>query len=107
MTPRPRQSRPTTAAHPGPTGRDTNTSRPQAGPARQVARLAEPSSRSRAITVTPELPDEDRSPDVGFVNEMLVAPILARMSSGSTEGLDPDKASRRIVELIYNGIQAS
>ncbi len=45
--------------------------------------------------------------DVAFVNEMLVAPVLARMGSGSTQGLDPDKASRRIVELIYNGIQTS
>ncbi len=45
--------------------------------------------------------------DVAFVNEMLVAPILARMSSGATEGLDPDKASRRIVELLYDGIQAA
>jgi len=44
--------------------------------------------------------------DVAFVNEMLVAPILARMSSGSTEGLDPKGTSRRIVDLIYGGIQA-
>jgi len=45
--------------------------------------------------------------DVAFVNEVLVAPILARMGSGSTADLDPRETSRRIVELVYRGIAAS
>jgi AcrR family transcriptional regulator len=44
--------------------------------------------------------------DVEFVNEILVGPILARMGSATTEDLDPAKTSRRIVELVYDGIQA-
>ena len=44
--------------------------------------------------------------DVAFVNEMLVAPILARLGSGVTGDLDPKETSRRIVDLIYGGIQA-
>ncbi len=45
--------------------------------------------------------------DVAFVNELLVGPVLARMGSGTTEALDPRLTSRRIVELVYSGIQAS
>jgi len=43
--------------------------------------------------------------DVAFVNEILVGPILARMGSGTTGDLDPEKTSRRIIDLIYDGIQ--
>jgi AcrR family transcriptional regulator len=43
--------------------------------------------------------------DVAFVNEMLVGPILARMASGTTAGLDPIETSRRITDLVYEGIQ--
>jgi len=44
--------------------------------------------------------------DVEFVSELLVAPILARMASGATEGLDPETTGRRIVEHVYRGIEA-
>lgn len=44
--------------------------------------------------------------DVEFVSELLVAPILARMASGATEGLDPETTGRRIVERMYRGIEA-
>ncbi len=43
--------------------------------------------------------------DVALVNQLLVSPILARMSSGATHELDPNTTSRSIVEAIYNGIQ--
>lgn len=43
--------------------------------------------------------------DIAFINDLLVAPILARMSQGATQDLDPDTTSRRIVETIYSGIQ--
>jgi AcrR family transcriptional regulator len=44
--------------------------------------------------------------DPALVNEMLVGPILARMWAGTTEGLDPVVTSRRLVDLVYTGIQA-
>ena len=44
--------------------------------------------------------------DVKFVNEMLVGPVLARMGSGATAGLDPEETSRRITDLVFNGIRA-
>ncbi len=44
--------------------------------------------------------------DVAFVNEVLVGPVLARMGSGATEGLDPKETSRRIADLIFSGIAA-
>jgi AcrR family transcriptional regulator len=44
--------------------------------------------------------------DVGFVNEMLVGPILARLGSGTTEHLDPETTSRRIIDFAFEGIQA-
>ena len=44
--------------------------------------------------------------DVEFVGELLVAPILARMASGTTEGLDSETTGRRIVEHVYRGIEA-
>jgi len=43
--------------------------------------------------------------DAAFVNEVLVGPILARMGSGATEDPDPRKTSRRIVDLLYDGIR--
>ncbi|MEZ0109988.1 AcrR family transcriptional regulator [Catenulispora sp. EB89] len=43
--------------------------------------------------------------DVEFVSELLVAPILARMASGTTDGLDPETTGRRIVEHVYRGIE--
>jgi AcrR family transcriptional regulator len=44
--------------------------------------------------------------DAALINEVLVGPILARMGSGATEDLDPQKTSRRIVDLLYDGIRA-
>jgi Tetracyclin repressor-like, C-terminal domain len=44
--------------------------------------------------------------DVALVNQLLVSPILARMSTGATHDLDPSTTSHNIVEAIYNGIQA-
>jgi AcrR family transcriptional regulator len=44
--------------------------------------------------------------DAAFINEVLVGPILARMGSGVTEDLDPQKTSRQIVSLLYDGIRA-
>ncbi len=43
--------------------------------------------------------------DVAFVNEMLVGPVLARMGSGVTDDLDPKETSRRITDLVYDGVQ--
>jgi AcrR family transcriptional regulator len=43
--------------------------------------------------------------DVAFVNELLVGPILARMASGATQDLDAKETSRRIAELIFDGIR--
>lgn len=44
--------------------------------------------------------------DVPFVSEVLIGPILARMGSQATGDLDPKQTSRRITDLIYQGIQA-
>lgn len=41
-----------------------------------------------------------------LVNEMLVGPVLARMGSGATAGLDPEETSRRITDLVFDGIRA-
>jgi hypothetical protein len=43
--------------------------------------------------------------DVALVNEMLVGPVLARMGSGATEGLDPAATARRMTDLVFAGIQ--
>jgi hypothetical protein len=43
---------------------------------------------------------------VSFAAEVLVAPILARMGSGDTAGLDPVTTASRIAGLIFAGIQA-
>jgi hypothetical protein len=42
--------------------------------------------------------------DVALLNQLLVSPILARMSSGATHDLAPHTTSQSIVELIYDGI---
>ncbi|WP_167487729.1 TetR/AcrR family transcriptional regulator [Nocardia terpenica] len=46
-------------------------------------------------------------PDVDpvLVNEVLAAPLLARMGTHSTAGLDPADTARRLVELVFTGIQ--
>jgi AcrR family transcriptional regulator len=44
--------------------------------------------------------------DVAFVNEMLVGSILARMASGATDGLEPNETSRRITDLVFDGIES-
>jgi AcrR family transcriptional regulator len=44
--------------------------------------------------------------DPALVNDVLVGPILARMGSGATDGLDPILTSRRITDLVYQGIEA-
>ncbi|MFI6047693.1 TetR/AcrR family transcriptional regulator [Nocardia sp. NPDC051321] len=44
--------------------------------------------------------------DVALVNEMLTGPILARAGSGATEDLDPAETSRRIVDLVLEGIHS-
>jgi AcrR family transcriptional regulator len=44
--------------------------------------------------------------DVNFAAEILVAPILARMSSGATDDLDPNKTARQITDLVFTGIEA-
>jgi hypothetical protein len=44
--------------------------------------------------------------DVAFVNELLVGPILARMGDGATADLEPEKTSRRITAVIFDGIRA-
>jgi AcrR family transcriptional regulator len=44
--------------------------------------------------------------DVALINEMLVGPVLARMGSGATEDLDPGETSRRITDLVFDGIRA-
>jgi len=43
--------------------------------------------------------------DPGFTGELLVAPILARLGSGSVEGLEPATTSRMIVDVLYEGIK--
>lgn len=44
--------------------------------------------------------------DVEFAGEVLVAPVLARLGTGTVETLDPAATSRRIVDLLYGGIEA-
>jgi AcrR family transcriptional regulator len=41
--------------------------------------------------------------DVELVSELLVGPLLTRMSSGATDQLDPAQASRQITDLILTG----
>ncbi len=44
--------------------------------------------------------------DVALVNELLVGPILARLGSGNADNLDPDKTSRQLTDLVFEGIAA-
>jgi AcrR family transcriptional regulator len=44
--------------------------------------------------------------DVNLTAEVLVAPILSRMSQGATADLDPVKTSERIVDLLFAGIES-
>jgi AcrR family transcriptional regulator len=44
--------------------------------------------------------------DLDLVSELLVSPILARMASGTTEGLDPEQTSRQITDLVMAGAAA-
>jgi AcrR family transcriptional regulator len=46
-------------------------------------------------------PDVDET----LLNEVLVGPILARMASGATDDLDPRSTSRRITELVLDGVR--
>ena len=55
----------------------------------------------RGIAVGEIRPDVD----VALVNEMLVGPVLARMGSGATEGLDTKETARQMTDLIFAGIQ--
>lgn len=41
--------------------------------------------------------------DVALVNELLVAPMLARIASGNLDDLDPVTTSRRITQLVLDG----
>ncbi|HEY3687303.1 MAG TPA: TetR-like C-terminal domain-containing protein [Streptosporangiaceae bacterium] len=47
----------------------------------------------------------DADPDL--VSDLLVSPLLARMASGETAGLDPATVSERIVALVLSGAGAS
>jgi AcrR family transcriptional regulator len=43
--------------------------------------------------------------DEALLNDVLVAPILARMASGVVDDLDPLSTSRRITALVLNGVR--
>jgi AcrR family transcriptional regulator len=43
--------------------------------------------------------------DVPAVAELLVGPILSRLSSGVTEDLDPKITSQHITELVFEGVR--
>ncbi|MCO6011251.1 TetR/AcrR family transcriptional regulator [Actinoallomurus purpureus] len=47
-------------------------------------------------------------PDIDpvLISELLVAPLLARMASGSTDQLIPEQASRQIIDLVLDGAAA-
>ncbi|WP_204048338.1 TetR-like C-terminal domain-containing protein [Microbispora siamensis] len=42
--------------------------------------------------------------DPDLISELLVSPLLARMASGSTDQLDPERASRLIIDLVLDGV---
>ncbi|WP_214410174.1 TetR/AcrR family transcriptional regulator [Sphaerisporangium fuscum] len=44
--------------------------------------------------------------DPDLISELLVSPLLARMASGSTDQLDPEQASRQIIDLVLDGAAA-
>jgi hypothetical protein len=41
--------------------------------------------------------------DLDVISELLVAPLLARMASGGTGRLDPERTARQIVDLVFDG----
>ena len=41
--------------------------------------------------------------DIDLVSEVLVSPVLARVASGLTSQLDPERTGRRITELVFTG----
>lgn len=41
--------------------------------------------------------------DLDLVSDLLVSPLLARMASGSTDRLDLEQATRRIIDLVLDG----
>lgn len=43
--------------------------------------------------------------DIDLLSDVLVSPVLARMASGSTGGLDPAQTSQRITALVFAGAQ--
>ncbi|GLY90914.1 TetR/AcrR family transcriptional regulator [Actinoallomurus iriomotensis] len=45
--------------------------------------------------------------DPDLISELLVSPFLARMASGSTDRLDPERASRQIIDLVLDGAAAT
>ncbi|MEE4023453.1 TetR/AcrR family transcriptional regulator [Gordonia sp. PKS22-38] len=45
-----------------------------------------------------------RDVDVEFVAEMLVSPLLARMSAGDINDIDPESTSARITDLVLDGV---
>jgi AcrR family transcriptional regulator len=44
--------------------------------------------------------------DIDFASELLVGPILARMASGEIDDIWPQRTSREIVRLVFDGISA-
>ncbi|TDD83422.1 TetR/AcrR family transcriptional regulator [Actinomadura darangshiensis] len=44
--------------------------------------------------------------DPGLISELLVSPLLARMASGATDRLDPERTARQIVDLVLDGAAA-
>jgi hypothetical protein len=45
--------------------------------------------------------------DPDLISELLVSPLLARMASGGTARLDPERASRQIIDLVLDGAAAT
>ncbi|MCO5967413.1 TetR/AcrR family transcriptional regulator [Actinoallomurus soli] len=44
--------------------------------------------------------------DPDLISELLVSPLLARMASGSTDRLDPERTGRQIIALVLDGAAA-
>jgi AcrR family transcriptional regulator len=45
--------------------------------------------------------------DPDQISELLVSPLLARMASGGTDRLDPERAARQIIALVFDGVAAT
>ncbi|MFI6597467.1 TetR/AcrR family transcriptional regulator [Nonomuraea sp. NPDC050536] len=45
--------------------------------------------------------------DPDLISELLVSPLLARMASSNTGQLDPERASRQIIDLVLDGAAAT